>query len=241
MIKYGTLSFKWQNLTIRDLQIWNLDQEINDNVEANRLETKSNSDSNNNNNHIECKYMCYIELEKLPIWAYDQLYHCYTTSNTSLRFIQSKLKWVGRGILLRQLNKRGNGHNQPSMLYCLTIAAAKDLKWEKDISNNQALNGDEKFVVCITLRTNDHIRNYIEDQKLKHRKQLIQLDETITRLILNGLRLRDVPNDHVDYTKIYKITFNATKFAIRNYKEEIPPILKLQETVETLLTLFVPQ
>lgn len=225
MFKRGTLSFQWQGVAIRDLQLW-------------QGEGPSGGDRmGGTEKHVECKYMCYVELEKLPMWAYGELYHCYTSSSTSLRFVQSKLKWVGRGILLRQLNKTGGTGN--ATLYCLTVVNAKELSASTGLQQ-EPQSDDDKAVVCITLRTNEHITQYIKDQKLKQKRQLIQLDETITRLILNGLRLRDVPSDHPDYTKIYKMTFNATKFAIRTYKEGLPPVVQLQETVETLLTLFVP-
>ncbi|CCH58723.1 hypothetical protein TBLA_0A09380 [Henningerozyma blattae CBS 6284] len=83
------------------------------------------------------------------------------------------------------------------------------------------------------------------------RDRRIQFKETLSKLILSGLRLRGIPNSQPGFQKLFRTTYDSAEFAHRNdlkklvsnnsskkTMDEYLSFETLQDTVETLLTLY---
>ncbi|KAL3233565.1 Mitochondrial morphogenesis protein SLD7 [Nakaseomyces bracarensis] len=82
-------------------------------------------------------------------------------------------------------------------------------------------------------------------QTVREKDKKIQLKDTISKLILGGLRLRSLSGTHSETQRVYKMTLSAAEFAHRNDLVKLQkgiikeiPFEDLQETVESLLNLF---
>ncbi|CAH6719402.1 mitochondrial morphogenesis protein Sld7p [[Candida] jaroonii] len=68
-----------------------------------------------------------------------------------------------------------------------------------------------------------------------------QINTTVTKVILSGLRLRGLSNsskDKIKIKEIYQMTYKSTLFALRKFNREVK-LNDIQDTVEKLLQIFV--
>lgn len=99
-------------------------------------------------------------------------------------------------------------------------------------------------IVTVTRQKNENTTSKVL-KSIREKDKRIQLKDTLSKLILGGLRLRALSGTHSETQKIYKMTLAAAEFAHRNdlikmqrgTVKEIP-FEDMQETVESLLNLF---
>lgn len=213
-----TLGHGNQKILIRDIQLW------------------SSSNDNNDETNVQWsgKCLCYVDMKKLPLWIYDREqihpWRCYTKSSTTWNYFNVKLKNLNRSMIAEV--KIGNPPHLMKLLYyidgenvmCRQLSTTMKTQIDKTITN---------------LIANEPANKRKRQAKLQDKK--IQFNDILSKLILTGLRLRDIPNTTPGFTKLYKMTFQAAEFThredvrVNNYNV---PFETLQQTVETLLTLF---
>ncbi|CCF60484.1 hypothetical protein KAFR_0K01300 [Kazachstania africana CBS 2517] len=249
--KVAILSFnlgeRRNSITIRDVQLW---KDVAD--RATRGAPKK----------MKGKFMQYVDLAKLPIWVKDESEMlCYSTSSTTVGYFTSKLKDENRGIVV---NIAKNGNEDPSLEFaviyrdvdtikCFALDTRRKMMIDARISNIVKQQNTVNFDDIIE---QSHRRKIEASNKVQKSVQIndkrLQFNETLSRLILGGLRLRGIPNTQIGFQKLFKMTFQAAEFAHREELKTIalspgasPPsednnllFERLQETVETLLTLF---
>ncbi|CAI6770516.1 BFH_HP2_G0049120.mRNA.1.CDS.1 [Saccharomyces cerevisiae] len=244
-----TLSGKQGSLVIRDIQLW-----------SNRP-TASKSTS-----ELRGQFIQYVDLAKLPLWVRStnmNTYRCYSTSATAQAYFKSKLRNANRGIVIELSDKVDQRSQEPAYLIIfrentelncfqvdLTMKHEFDgqvTKLKQEIGKTRASVSKEGSIDIIIqqsqqrkigTKTNVYRNVHINDKRL-------QFNETLSKLILGGLRLRGISNSITDYQKLYKITFDAAEFTHRDELKRISmgsgeevSFESLQETVETLLKLF---
>lgn len=119
----------------------------------------------------------------------------------------------------------------------------EDTDGGEDAEDNNRESNIEKIVTVTRQKSENATSKVLQCIREKDRK--IQLKDTISKLILAGLRLRALSGTHSETQRIYKMTLSAAEFAHRNdiirlqrgAIKEIP-LENMQETVESLLNLF---
>ncbi|CAL9729625.1 mitochondrial morphogenesis protein Sld7p [Monosporozyma unispora] len=209
-------------ILIRDIQLWN---------EDNTKETSHNKDESSKTNSTitinwNGKCLSYVSVKKLPLWIYDrdQLvpWRCYTGSSKTWSYFNIKLKRLNRA-LIAEIYPSKTDNNMLVLFYV-----------DSDSIRCRLLCNKSKYEI------DKIITNKAKKPQSPVNKK-VQFNDTLSKLILTGLRLRDIPNTNPGFTKLYKITFQAAEFTHRddvkrcNYQV---PFETLQQTVETLLKLF---
>ncbi|CCK72804.1 Sld7p KNAG_0L01850 [Huiozyma naganishii CBS 8797] len=203
-----------ERVRIRDVQLWSREA-----VEARSIRTQT---------RCECRFLGYVSLAKLPLWVWTpgELYTCHTTSGTTLAYLQAKLKRWDRGIVLQRVD----ADNTYWILYrldettvgCTPLNVALQSRIETEIDDREA------------------VPQVAPEVAVKHASPKKQLTETLSQLILTGLRIRDITrsNSAAEYADLYKMTLQAAQFAYRNSGTGSIPFEHLQQTVDSLLELF---
>ncbi|CAI4064671.1 hypothetical protein SUVZ_08G1010 [Saccharomyces uvarum] len=243
------LSGKQGDLVIRDVQLWG-DQLVVSNPVP---EWKG-------------QFVQYVELGNLPLWVRSKdisTYRCYSTSATTLAYFKTKLKNASRGIVIELSDKVDQRSQEPAYvilfrenteLNCFQVDLTMKHEFDSQISKLKQEIGKTRASVSkegsidiiiqqsqqrkIGTKTKVYRNVQINDKRL-------QFNETLSKLILGGLRLRGIPNSTTDFQKLYKTTFDTAEYAHRDELKRISmgsgedvPFESLQETVETLLRLF---
>ena len=211
-------------------------------------------------------FIQYVDMGKLPFWIrskYMNTYRCYSTSGTTQAYFKSKLRNANRGIVIELFDKIDQQSKEPTYLIifrkntelnCLQVDLtikheldAQVSKLKQEIGKTRASVSKEGSIDIIIrqaqqrkigTKTKVYRNVHINDKRL-------HFNETLSKLILGGLRLRGILNVVPDFQKLYKITFDAAEFAHRDELKRISmgsgeeiSFESLQETVETLLKLF---
>ncbi|CCE64336.1 hypothetical protein TPHA_0H01290 [Tetrapisispora phaffii CBS 4417] len=280
------LGHRHNDITLRDIQLWNKS-----NLEQQHVDKKSQAKVITMN----AKFLTYVDISCLPIWlindsnsSHDSELYCFTTSNTSLSFFKSKLKYNNRGIVIeiskdknnRNLSSRDNTNplifsdhivfyqaNNFIQYFYLNIDRKTEIEYK--INKLEKLKSDTELVINTVTKLDEYSKlnedprnkidkilkksyeqNRMNTNKVMRSLQIsdkrLQFNDTLSKVILGGLRLRGIPNTQIGFQKLYKITFEASEFALR---DELTQLLhnkiqeisfeKLQETVEVLLNLFL--
>lgn len=245
VLKIG-LGGKNNDITLRDVQLWE-DNETNEQLQF-----------------LKGQFIQYVNLQLLPIWLKDEKSGkniCYTTSSTTLAYFSSKLKYQNRGIVIEVTHNNKGLLNQYQYIILfrlgdtihymnidLTKKQSLDLQIEKLLKQDKALpntkhNSIDAIILQSKQKNNSNINKVIKNVQIGDKKLLF--NETLSKLILGGLRLRGIPNSAPGFQKLYRMTFDASEFAHRfdlklALKDETFQISfeTMQETVETLLKLF---
>lgn len=235
VLKFELVS-KNDNVVIRDVQLWK-------DVESHEQTIRS----------LKGCFLQYVDYYKLPLWitGTGTVTTCLTGSSTTLAYFTSKLRRERRGIVIETIGGYAVLYKSENTVQCLEI----DLS-VKSLLDSQ-INGLENSLVSASAKDNNidvilrqsHQRQTHNNNKVMKNLQIsekkLQFNDTLSRLILGGLRLRGVPNSQFGFQKLYRMTFNAAEFAHRaqlqqqsTSNEPQVPFEELQATVETLLQLF---
>ena len=125
---------------------------------------------------------------------------------------------------------------------------------EINITSFKSVNSKEKTIdkILKQSRTKRAQTSNKVKRNLMVNDRRLQFNETLSRLILSGLRLRGIPNTKGGFQKLYRMTFQSAEFAHRdalqammredyhNHGQATATVSfeELQESVETLLRLF---
>ncbi|QHS76171.1 Sld7p [Saccharomyces paradoxus] len=244
-----TLSGKQGSLVIRDVQLW-----------SNRpMASKSTPEWRG-------QFIQYVDLGKLPLWIRTKdmnTYRCYSTSATAQAYFKSKLRNANRGIVIELADKIDQRSREPAYLIifrentelnCFQVDLTMKHEFDSQVSKMKQEIGKTRPSVSkegsidiiiqqsqqrkIGTKTKVYRNVQINDKRL-------QFNETLSKLILGGLRLRGIPNSTTEFQKLYKVTFDAAEFTHRDELRRISmgsgeevSFESLQETVEALLKLF---
>lgn len=211
-----TLGHGNDKVLIRDIQLWNED------------DTVTLKDESFKPAHWNGKCLSYVSLQKLPLWIYSRdhttPWRCYTGSSKTWSYFNVKLKRLNRA-MVAELHVPKSSSPLLGLFYIDSDSIRCRLlstKWKTKI--------DKLIAAASTVK---------KPQSLAHKKA--QFNDTLSKLILTGLRLRDIPNSSAGFSNLYKMTFQAAEFAhrddVKKYNYQIPFEL-IQQTVETLLKLF---
>lgn len=236
VLRFG-LGSKNDNVLIKDVQLW---KEVTGDEEPVRS--------------LKGSFLQYVAYEKLPLWITrtGTVSTCLTGSSTTLAYFSSKLRRASRGIVVEIAGGYAVLYRRDSSVQCLEInLSVKSLidsqikVLETDLAAS-ASSKDDNIDVILRL---SHERQAISKNKvmknLQTSEKKLQFNDTLSRLILGGLRLRGIPNSQFGFQKLYRMTFNAAEFAHRaqlqaqtGSNDSQVPFEDLQATVETLLQLF---
>ncbi|EHN00271.1 YOR060C-like protein [Saccharomyces cerevisiae x Saccharomyces kudriavzevii VIN7] len=244
-----TLSGKQDGLTIRDVQLWGNQPVVSKSIPEWRGQ-----------------FVRYVDLGKLPLWIRFKdmnTCRCYSTSATTQAYFKTKLRNASRGIVI-ELTDRIDQRSQESVylviyrenaeLNCFQIDLTMKHEFDNQVSKLKQEIGKTRASVSkegsidiiiqqsqqrkIGTKTKVYRNVHINDKRLL-------FSETLSKLILGGLRLRGIPNSTADFQKLYKTTFDAAECTHRDELKRISmgsgedvSFESLQETVETLLKLF---
>lgn len=259
--KVGVLSFSlgdnYKGIVIRDLQLW----EMENSHEANDNQVPS---------QFKGHFIQYVSMHKLPLWCCSRPMICYTSSSTTNSYLASKLKNSNRGLIIEAAN-RSSKESQPvnlviyrtkNYINCSKINWSRkhylDDKINESLQSKVLQNSKDNNIDKILRHSQQRIlaSNSKIAKNIKVNEKKLQFNETLSKLILGGLRLRGIPNTQPGFQKLYRMTFQAAEFTHRKelkalaYLQTHPensaaipnsiqlPFEKVQETVETLLTLF---
>ncbi|CAI4806143.1 CIC_collapsed_G0051230.mRNA.1.CDS.1 [Saccharomyces cerevisiae] len=233
-----TLSGKQGSLVIRDIQLW-----------SNRP-TASKSTS-----ELRGQFIQYVDLAKLPLWVRStnmNTYRCYSTSATAQAYFKSKLRNANRGIVIELFDKVDQRSQEPAYLIifrentelnCFQVDLTMKHEFDGQVTKLKQDIGKTRASVSKEGRRSERKRKVYRNVHINDKR--LQFNETLSKLILGGLRLRGISNSITDYQKLYKITFDAAEFTHRDELKRISmgsgeevSFESLQETVETLLKLF---
>lgn len=105
-------------------------------------------------------------------------------------------------------------------------------------------NSDITKIVSENIERHEHRTSKVLKSMLSNDKK-IQVRDTLSKLILAGLRLRGLSSTKSETQKLFRITLSASEFAHRKDLIQLQrghtkaiPFEEMQETVETLLNLF---
>ncbi|EDO15640.1 hypothetical protein Kpol_489p21 [Vanderwaltozyma polyspora DSM 70294] len=262
------LGDRHSDIVLRDIQLWRkpLDGDNDNGLDRSISNVKEI-------NYLKGEFLQYIDINKIPLWLrssehFSNLLICFTTSTTTNAFFESKLKYINRGIVIevnsaaaaaaannyqhRYLIFYKNGHNVEFIPIDLSLKELFDNKIASlNADTENVTEGKEKkkssSIDKILMQSQKKV--FVQTNKVMESLQISEkrqkFNETLSKLILSGLRLRGIPNTQSGFQKIYKMTFDTTEFAHReelvklshNTIHEIP-FEDIQETVETLLKLF---
>lgn len=248
------------DVIVKDIRIWANSNNIRD------------DETNNDEQDIDIwsysgRFLQYVDLWSLPLWLQphrdsvsNNIFNCYTMSKVTMAYFNTKLKDERRGIViyfethleddsgiwiffkndtgdqvqcypldLHMKNLIDDQINEMSDIQDTTIS-------RRDSEIDQILNKTKNRIDITNKEVAKNIR--INDKKL-------QFNETLSKLILGGLRLRGIPNTQSSFQRLYKMTFDASEFTYRDELKKMSkglpveiPFEALQETVEILLRLF---
>lgn len=232
-----TLGERYEDICIRDVQLWTSQPKQQD---TGRVKT------------LKGRFVQYVDVEKLPLWATAgaSRYACYTLRSSTQAYFASKLRHGSRGIVvellpgaqLLVLHRQGDA--AAAAVQCLQldneVKRRADAQIAARMPRGTSKEGSIDSIVQESQRQN-HVKARAIRKSVQTSERKIQFNETLSKLILGGLRLRGVPNSQAGFHKLYKMTFDAAEFAHREElkrKDGDVPFETLQETVETLLKLF---
>ncbi|GAV52687.1 hypothetical protein ZYGR_0AG06780 [Zygosaccharomyces rouxii] len=230
-----TLGEKYDDIIVKDVQLWSQEPSKIDGIKQ-----------------LKGRLLQYVDMNKVPLWATigGTSYVVFTWRSSTASYFTSKLKNENRGIVIDLLNGTNN-NDQLLILYrklktvqCLKLNLNVKKKFDSQIFSRTvpttSKEGSIDSIVQQSQRQNQFkaktIRNHVRTSERK-----ISFNETLSKLILGGLRLRGIPNTQSGFQKLYKITFDAAEFAHRDelkHSDAEVPFETLQETVEVLLKLF---
>lgn len=229
------------DIVIRDVQLWSKD-------------AVKDSDSVS---VVKGRFLQYVALDMLPLWLESEELYCYTSSKITVSYFNSKLTNSKKGIVICTTNDNNfaNVKNEFYVLYRIDNSVRcfrfnYDLKQRIDsMIHNERRDSSSKNKNIDDIIRKSQIRLKVANTKVTKNVQIndkkLQFNETLSRLILGGLRLRGIPNTQVAFQKLYKMTFEAAEFTHRNDLQLLAngstteiPFETLQETVEILLKLF---
>lgn len=246
--KTGILRFalagKYDDIIIRDVQLW---QDIPDDEDDPEVRV------------LKGKFLQYLDLEKLPLWVSIGAAKstCFTTSSTTVAYFSSKLRRERRAVVIEIMS---TSTHEYIILYrcqqevkCLEVDSTRKQLIDSQIED-LSIRGLPPVIatkdanIDVILRQSQE-RQVVNTKKIMKNLQFserrLQFNETLSKLILGGLRLRAIPNSQSGFQKLYKMTFSAAEFAHRNELQQFArtnslgiPFETLQATVETLLELF---
>ena len=205
------------------------------------------------------RFLQYVDMGALPVWLApcthaDSIHVCYSVSRATQAYFNLKLRDPRRGIAVAVsgdcaslwLFYRESESARHVRCYALTSSlkdkidsAVREMGAnapDRRTSIDDIVKKSQSKIKVAASRASKNIQ--INDRKL-------QFNETLSKLILGGLRLRGIPNTQTTFQRLYKMTFDAAEFAHRDELRLIArgqqtdvPFEQLQETVETLLHLF---
>lgn len=240
-IQIATLKFnlgpKYENIVIRDVQLW-------EDVESYESPVRQLTGS----------FVQYVDLDKLPVWVVGsgRVSSCLTSSATAVAYFTSKLRRDRRGIVVKTGDNFMILHREEDKVRCLMVDLTTKATIDSQIDALEASQGiaapAKHDNIDVILRQSQQ-RKTVSDKKvlksLHVSEKRLQFNETLSKLILGGLRLRGIPNSQFGFQKLFKMTFNAAEFSHRKQLQALTcntgsevPFEELQATVETLLELF---
>ena len=253
------LGEKHSDIVVKDIRIWT--------HYSDTITTTVNGEQENGEIwSYNGRFLQYVDLWSLPLWLQphsneksDSMFNCYTMSKATMAYFSTKLKDQRRGIVIyfetHMEDDSGiwiffkNDTGDQVRCYPLDLHLKKLIDDQiNELSNDHSsisrrdseideiLNKTKKRITITNKEVAKNLR--INDKKL-------QFNETLSKLILGGLRLRGIPNTQSSFQRLYKMTFDASEFT---YRDELKKMSKglpadvtfesLQETVEILLRLF---
>lgn len=212
------------------------------------------------------RFLQYVDMGALPLWLAPQaraagsVNTCFSSSRATSAYFNTKLRDPRRGIAvvvsgdcpaLWLFFREDSGSRH--VRCCALTSALKD-----DIDSRLRRMGPEAGVPGPEQPPRTSIDDIVRKSQSKIKvaasrasrniqinDRKLQFNETLSRLILGGLRLRGIPNTQNQFQRLYKMTFDAAEFAHRDELRLIArgtqtdvPFEQLQETVEVLLRLF---
>lgn len=243
MLKF-TLGGKYDDIIVKDVQLWSQEVSLSSLPAGKSSETKQ----------VEGRLLQYVDMNKLPIWATadTSYYVVFTWSSSTMSYFASKLKNENRGIVIDLACNKGLNSDQLLVFYrraktiqCVKLNSAAKKKFDGQIASRtvQSTTSKEGSIDSIVQQSQrqNHFKATTIRKNVQTSEKKIHFNETLSKLILSGLRLRGIPNTQSGFQKLYKMTFDAAEFA---HREEVKhPAVDLsfetlQETVEILLKLF---
>lgn len=229
-----TLGYGKEKVLIRDIELWD------DNIATNTRERPLKWSG---------RYVSYVSLRKLPLWIYDKEqptpWHCYSSCSKTYNYFNVKLKSLNRSMIAEIYNNSLDSASQTRLvlfyvkndsIMCNLLSTKLKSKIDEYITKSSA-------TTINNTKISEAGNKFTSGKKPSHSllNKKVHFNDTLSKLILTGLRLRDIPNTSPGFTKLYKMTFQAAEFAhredVKMYDYQIPFEL-LQQTVETLLKLF---
>lgn len=229
-----TLGYGKDKVLLKDIELW--DENIITNIKDRPLIWSG-------------RYVSYVSVQKLPLWIYDKEqptpWHCYSNCSKTCNYFNIKLKSLNRSMIAEIHHNSMDSASQTRLalfyvknnsIMCKLLSTKLKSKIDEHITTSSNANINNTMVT----KTNS---KFSVSKKPSHSllNKKVHFNDTLSKLILTGLRLRDIPNTSSGFTKLYKMTFQAAEFAhredIKKYGYQVPFEL-LQQTVETLLKLF---
>lgn len=246
--KTGVLRFelggKYDDIIIRNVQLW---------------QDMPNDEDEPEVRILKGKFLHYLDLDKTPLWVSlgATKSSCFTTSSTTVAYFNSKLRRERRAIAVEITS---TSTHEYIILYrsqlevkCLEVDSTQKLLIDSQIEDLSIrglppVTATKDANIDVILRQSQE-RQVVNTKKIMNNLQFserkLHFNETLSKLILGGLRLRAIPNSQSGFQKLYKMTFSAAEFAHRNELQQFArtncleiPFESLQATVETLLELF---
>lgn len=232
-----SLGTKYDNIVIRDVQLWRETSLCDEPVR-----------------HLTGTLLRYVDLDKLPVWVIGSgtVATCFTASSTAVAYFTSKLRRERRGIVVQTGEQFLILHREKDQVRCLEVDLTAKARIDSQIKDLEAAAAAAAAAkhdnIDVILRQSQERKSFSSEKVLKNlhaSEKRSQLNQTLSKLILGGLRLRGIPNSQFGFQKLYKMTFSAAEFAHRRQLQALVgsrgaeiPFEELQATVETLLELF---
>ncbi|CAB4256276.1 similar to Saccharomyces cerevisiae YOR060C SLD7 Protein with a role in chromosomal DNA replication [Maudiozyma barnettii] len=248
------------DIVVRDVQIW-IDRDM------------AQEEEHDNDTTIwsySGRFIQYVDLNMLPLWLRPNIstnndtYLCFTTSKATNAYFNSKLRDGRRGIVVsfptqESDDKSGlwifyrddadDKFNEDRYVKCFMLDLTRKTLIDTQIQNStkDSTMGRESSIDDILKKSQNRINSANNEvaKSVRINDRRLQFNETLSRLILGGLRLRGIPNTQSSFQRLYKMAFDASEFTYRRELKEISrgqqqeiPFEGLQETVEILLKLF---
>lgn len=242
LTQIATLKFnlgsKYDHIVIRDVQFWQ----------------ETATEESQQVQQLTGNFIQYVDLNKLPVWVLGNkaLITCFTTSSTTVAYFTSKLRRGRRGIVVGTTGGFVILYRKEDRVCCLRVdpglKSAIDSQIETLEADAAATSTTKDDNIDVILKQSQQRKSFSNKKILKNlqvSEKRLQFNETLSKLILGGLRLRGIPNSQFGFQKLYKMTFNAAEFSHRKQLHAMTasggteiPFEELQSTVETLLELF---
>ncbi|QLL34889.1 hypothetical protein HG536_0H02640 [Torulaspora globosa] len=232
-----TLGSNYDNIVIRDVQLWREGRSCDQPVR-----------------HLTGTLLQYVDLDKLPVWVTGSgtVATCFTASSTAVAYFTSKLRRERRGIVVQTGDEFLILHREKDQVRCLEVDLVAKARIDSQINALEAAAAAPTAAkddnIDVVLRQSQERKSFSNEKVLKKlhaSEKRSQFNQTLSKLILGGLRLRGIPNSQSGFQKLYKMTFSAAEFSHRKQLQALAgntgaeiPFEELQATVETLLELF---